>query len=78
MGLEKLTLEKVRQLQKHDVFYGAIYHYLQNGHIQMEKVLARKIRANKDVYIIDNKLLYHIWNRRSAKICTNNCVFPTN
>ena len=37
MGLEKLTLEKVRQLQKHDVFYGAMYHYLQNGHIPVEK-----------------------------------------
>ena len=43
MGLEKLTLEKVQQLQKH-VFYGAMYHYLQNGHVPIEKVLARKLR----------------------------------
>ena len=33
MGLEKPTLEKVRQLQKHYVFDGAMYHYFQNGHI---------------------------------------------
>ena len=33
----------------------------------MEKVLARKIRENKDVYIIDNKLLYNLWNKRSDK-----------
>ena len=44
MGLAKLTLEKVQQLQKHDVFYDAMYHYIQNGHIPMEKVLARKLR----------------------------------
>ena len=43
MGLEKLTLEKVRQLQKHDVFFGVMCHYLQNGHIPVEKLLARKI-----------------------------------
>ena len=67
MGLEKLTLEKVRQLQKHDVFYSAMYHYLQNGHIPINKALARKLRSNKDVYIIDNKLLYHLWNKRSDK-----------
>ena len=38
MGLEKLTLEKVRQLQKYDVFYGAMYHYLQNGGLARRKV----------------------------------------
>ena len=30
-------------------------------------MLARKIRTIKDVYLIDNKLLYHIWNKRSDK-----------
>ena len=80
IGHGKLTLEIVRKLQKHDVFYNAMFRYLQYGHMPEEKVLARRIRTNKDVYIIDNRLLYHIWNKRSDKniICTNNCVFQMN
>ena len=67
MRLGKLTLEKVRKLQKHDMFYNAMFRYLQYGHMPEEKVLAWRIRTNKDVYIIDNRLLYHIWNKRSDK-----------
>ena len=75
MGLEKVIFEKVRQLQKHDVFYSAMYHYLQKGHKPVKEVLARKIRANKNVYTIANKLLYRLWNKRSDKKYVQTTVY---
>ena len=42
-----------------------------------KKVLARKIGANKDVYIIDNTLLYHLYNKRSDKNMYKQLCIPS-
>ena len=41
-----------------------MYHFLQYEHLSKDKLLARKIKSNKDRYIVDNKLIYHLWNKR--------------
>ena len=64
MCLAEVTLQKVRQLQKLNTFYNGKYGFLQYEHLPKDKVLARKIKANKDRYIVDNELIYHLWNKR--------------
>ena len=60
MCLGELTLQKVRQLQKVDTFYNCMYCFLQYEHLPKDKLLARKIKSNKDMYIVDNELIYHL------------------
>ena len=47
---EKLTLEKVRQLPKHDVFLVQCIITYKTDICQWKKMLARKLRTNNDVY----------------------------
>ena len=37
MGLEKLTIEKVRQLHKHDLFYGKERSYASGKNVSLEE-----------------------------------------
>ena len=64
IGLGEVTLQKVRQLQKFDTFYNGMYRFLQYEHLPKDKLLARKFKSNKDRYIVDNELIYHLWNKR--------------
>ena len=64
IGLGEVTLEKVRQLQKLDTFYNGMYRFLHYEHLSKDKLLARKIKSNKNRYIVDNELIYHLWNKR--------------
>ena len=41
-----------------------MYRFLQYEHILKDKLLARNIKSNKDRYIVDNELIYHLWNKR--------------
>ena len=59
-----MTLQKVRQLQQFVTFYNGMYRFLQYEHLPKNKLLARKIKLNKDGYIVDNELIYHLWNKR--------------
>ena len=54
----------MRQLQKLDTFYNGMYRYLHYEHLPKDKLLARKIKSNKNRYIVDNELIYHLWNKR--------------
>ena len=58
-----MTLEKVRQLQKLDTFYNGMYRFLQYEHLPKDKLLARKIKAKKNKYIVDYEQIYHLWNK---------------
>ena len=64
VGLGEVTLQKVRQLQNLDTFYNCMHHCLQYEHLPKDKQLARKIKANKNRYIVDNELIYNLWNKR--------------
>ena len=59
-----MTFQKARQLQKLDTFYNGMYRFLQYEHLPKDKLLARKIKSNKNRYIVDNELIYHLWNKR--------------
>ena len=41
-----------------------MYRYLHYEHLPKDKLLARKIKSNKNGYIVDNELIYHLWNKR--------------
>ena len=41
-----------------------MYRFLQYEHLPKDKLLARKIKSNKDRYIVDNELIYYLWNKR--------------
>ena len=41
-----------------------MYRYLHYEHLLKDKLLARKIKSNKNRYIVDNELIYHLWNKR--------------
>ena len=60
IGLGEVTLQKVRQLQKFDTFYNGMYRFLQYEHLPKDKLLARKIKSNKNRYTMDNELIYHL------------------
>ena len=62
--LGEVTLQKVRQLQNFDIFYNGMYRFLQYEHLPKDKLLARKIKSNKHRYIVDNELIYHLWNKK--------------
>ena len=49
IGLGEMTLQKVRQLHK---FYNGMYRFLQYEHLPKDKLLARKIKSNKNRYIV--------------------------
>ena len=63
MCLGEVTLQKVRQLQKFDTFYNGMYRFLQYEHLPKDKLVARKIKSNKDRYIVDNELIYNVWKQ---------------
>ena len=63
-GLGEETLQNMRQLQKLDTFYNGMYRFLQYERLPKDKLLARKIKSNKDKHIVDNELIYHLWNKR--------------
>ena len=65
--LGELTLQRVRQLQKNDTFYNFMYRFLQYEHLPKDKLLSRKIKSNKDRYIVDNELIHHLWNKHLYK-----------
>ena len=67
IGLGEVTLQTVRQLQKVDTFYNGMYRFLQYEHLPKDKQLSRKIKANKNRYIVDNELIYHLWNKRLSR-----------
>ena len=67
MCLGELTLQMVRQLQKIDTFYNGMYRFLQYEQLPKYKLLFRKIKSNKDRYIVDNELIYYLWNKRINK-----------
>ena len=64
IGLGEVTLQNMRQLQKLDTFYNGMYRYLHYEHLPKDKLLARKIKSNNNKYIVDNELIYHLWNKR--------------
>ena len=64
IGLGEVTLLKVRQLQKLDTFYNGMYYFLQYEQLPKDTLLVRKIKSNKDRYIVDNELIYHLWSKR--------------
>ena len=64
IGVGEMTLQNVRRLQKLDTFYNGMYRYLHYEHLPKDKLLARKIKSNKNRYIVDNELIYHLWNKR--------------
>ena len=64
IGLGEVTFKKVRQLQKFDTFYNGMYRFLYNEHLPKDKLFARKIISNKNRFIVDNELIYHLWNNR--------------
>ena len=41
-----------------------MYRFLHYEHLPKDKLLARKIESNKNRYIVDNELIYHLWNKR--------------
>ena len=67
IGVGEVTLQKVRQLQKLDTFYNGMYRFLHYEHLPKDKLLARNIKSNKNRYIVDNELIYHLWNKRSNR-----------
>ena len=54
----------MKQSQKLDTFYNGKYRFIQYEHLPKDKLLARKIKSNKNRYIVDNELIYHLWNKR--------------
>ena len=54
----------MRQLQKLNTFYIGMYCFLQYENLPKETLLARKIKSNKNRYIVDNELIYPLWNKR--------------
>ena len=60
IGLGEVTLQKVRKLQKCDTFYNGVYRFIQYEHLPKDKLLAKKIKSYKDMYIVDNELIYHL------------------
>ena len=76
LGLKDVTLDKVRVLQKHDMFFNGMYQYLDSGVLPRDKTIARRIKTHKELYVIDNNLLYHIWTSRSAHIVHKQLCIP--
>ena len=68
IGLGEVALQKVRQLQKLDTFYNGMYHFLQYEHFPKDKLLAKKFKSNKDRYIVENELIYHLWNKKTLSL----------
>ena len=67
IGLGEVALQKVRQLQKLDTFYNGMNRFLQYEHLPKDTLLVRKIKSNKNRYIVDNELIYHLWNKRLTR-----------
>ena len=75
IGLGEVTLQKMTQLQKLETFHNGMYRFLQYENLQKDKLLTRKIKTNKNWYIVDNKLIYHLWNKRLNRHTYKQCVF---
>ena len=65
--LRRSDIIKVRQLQRDNTFYNGMYSFLQYEHLPTDKLLARKIKSNKNKYIVDNELICHLWNNRQNR-----------
>ena len=80
IGVGEVTLKKSATVTKNWIhFYNGMYRYLHYEHLPKDKLLARKIKSNKDRYIVDNELIYHLWNKRLKQThIQNNCVFLEN
>ena len=63
IGLGEVILQKVIQLQKLDAFYNGMYRVLQYEYLPKDKLLSRKIKSNKNRYIVDNELIHHLWKK---------------
>ena len=44
-----------------------MYRFLHYEQLPKDKLLARKIKFNKDMYIVDNERIYHLWNKQPNK-----------
>ena len=53
-----------------------MYRFVQYGHLSKDKQLARKIKANKNRYIVDNELVYHLCNKRSNRYIYKQLCIP--
>ena len=71
-----MTLQKVRQLQKLNTVYNDMYRFLQYEHLPKDKQLVRKLKANKNRYIVNNELIYNVWNKRLNRYIYKQLCIP--
>ena len=77
-GLEKLSVENLRESQENDYWFGAIKIYITSNELPTSKKLMQRILTNHQEYILINDILYHIWTAKGntqepvQQICITN------
>ena len=76
LNLNNMTEKSIRKNQKNDLFYRSMYEYLKHEKMPKDKTMMKRIQNNKHNYIIQNKLLYHLWKYKPNQFHHQLCI-PT-
>ena len=67
IDIQTMTESNIKSGQMRDTFFRAMYKYLKTDTLPHDSKMKNRIENQQNVYIIHNKLLYHIWNEKQTE-----------
>jgi len=58
----------IRTLQRQCPDFTPIFHYMETGQLPADDSLARKIILQSEQYVIDDRILYHLFSPRTSRL----------
>ena len=66
INLEKLTKSNIKKGQKKDYFFRSMYDFIKHDTISKDTRMSKRIKNNSNQYVINNDILYHLWQYKSG------------
>ena len=74
VNFEQLNFDEIRKGQKLDKFWNYMYRYLSGGHLPTNSSMSKKVKRQKNNYIVSDHLLYHIWHAKDKNVYQQLCI----
>ena len=76
INLQILTEQNIRKAQNKDYWFRSLYQYIDTEQLPQDSRMSKRIQNLQHQYIINNKLLYHIWRNNQKHLQFTQLCIP--
>ena len=72
--IDQIDINEVLRTQKLDPFYSSMLKYLVHNQLPADSNMSKMIKRHKNMYLVSNNLLYHIWHGKNGITRKQLCI----